>query len=233
MFSENELSHFILHLLLFKIIFNQNKVFMAYEYDVFLSYNRKYPHGKWVNENFYPLFKSYLEDALDIKEVKIFKDIEEIKSGQAWDSKIKSALLHSRIMVSIFSPAYFHSEWCKKEFAVIDYRQRRSGYQTVENPNGLIVPIKIFDGEHFPDYVNQTLQISDFNKYSRLGIDTSPTPLFVEFQDNLILWIKSVAHAYTNAPDWNEEWKNPDWINKSWENIDRLSGTSSKKPPIL
>lgn len=154
---------------------------MSYQYDIFLSYNRKFPHGDWVNDIFLPFFKSYLEDALNLREVKIFIDIDEIKSGQAFDAKIKNALIHSKIMVSIFSPAYFLSEWCKKEFAIIDYRQRQCGYLTVENPNGLIVPIKIFDGEHFPEYVNEIFQITDFNKFSRIGIQTSNTPLFVEF----------------------------------------------------
>jgi hypothetical protein len=46
---------------------------MEYEYDVFLSYNRKFPHGEWVDDIFFPLFKSYLDEALN-KDVKIFKD---------------------------------------------------------------------------------------------------------------------------------------------------------------
>jgi TIR domain-containing protein len=206
---------------------------MAYQYDVFLSYNRKYPHGKWVNETFYPFFKSYLEDALNIKEVKIFKDTDDIKSGQAWPAKIKNALIHSRILVCILSPAYFHSEWCKKEFAIIDYRQRQCGYMTTENPNGLIVPIKIFDGEHFPEYVNDELQIDDFNRFLRIGIELAATPLYIEFQDRLIAWVDSVAHAYNHAPPWNNNWVHPDWIEESWRNLDQLSSTSSKKPPKL
>ena len=206
---------------------------MAYKYDVFLSYNRKYPHGKWVMETFYPFFKSFIEEALNIEDANIFIDSEEIKSGQAWDAKIKDALIHSRVMVSILSPAYFNSLWCKKEFAVLDYRQRRCGYMTTDNPNGIIVPIKIFDGEHFPDYVNEGIQISDFNKFLRIGLESSPTPLFIEFQDHLIDWINSVAHAYNNAPEWNDEWKTDEWIEKSWEDLDKLKSIASKKPPAL
>jgi hypothetical protein len=203
---------------------------MAYKYDVFLSYNRKFPHGKWVNETFYQFFKSYLEDALNIRETRIFKDTDEIYSGQAWDLKIKNALIHSKIMVCVLSPAYFQSEWCKKEFAIMDYRQVQSGFLTIDNPNGLIVPIKIFDGEHFPPYAN-SLQIADFNKFSRLGLEK--TPLYTDFQEHLLAWMPNVTHAYNNAPEWNNDWKHPGWIEKSWNDLDKLNSSPSKKPPTL
>ena len=204
---------------------------MAYQYDVFLSYNRKFPHGDWVNDIFYPLFKPYLEEALNIKSVKIFKDTTDIKSGQAWEKKIKNAVIHSKIMVSIFSPAYFNSEWCKREFAIMDYRQRQCGFLTIENPNGLIIPLKIFDGEHFPEYAN-SLQIFDCNNFNRVGA-VKQSPLYIEFQGMLQKWVEDVAIAYNNVPEWNDAWKHADWINKSWVDLDRLNSSSSKKPPTL
>ena len=45
---------------------------MPYEYDVFLSYSRKPTHAKWVNEVFFQLFKDYLTDAANVRELRIF-----------------------------------------------------------------------------------------------------------------------------------------------------------------
>jgi len=185
---------------------------MAYKYDVFLSYNCKLPHGVWVTDAFLPLFKSYLEEALNVREVTIFKDNQEIYAGQDWDRKIKNALLHSRIMVSIFAPAYFNSEWCKKEFLIMDYRQRKCGYMSNQNPNGIIVPIKISDGDSFPEYAH-SFQMSNFNLFSRVGLQAIKTQRFIDFQDSLLDWVESVAHAHRNAPAWDDNWKHPDWIN--------------------
>ncbi len=203
---------------------------MAYKYDVFLSYNLKFPHGNWVNELFLPFFKPHLEDALNIKDVKIFKDTEEILNGQLWDKKIEDALIHSRIMVSICSPAYFNSEWCKREFAIMDYRQRRCGYMSKENQNGIILPIKVSDGEHFSEHVN-TFQIESFNDFFRLEI--KGTKLYVDLQEKILRWMKSVVHAYNNAPAWDEDWKKPEWISEALLSVNSLVSSPSKIPPTL
>ena len=91
---------------------------MAYEYDVFLSYSRKPQYLQWVENTFLGLFEHYLAETLNVRKVRIFKDDREIASGQDWSNRIKSALARSKCMVSIYTPAYFNSEWCVKEFAI-------------------------------------------------------------------------------------------------------------------
>ena len=205
---------------------------MAYQYDVFLSYNTKYPHGAWVNEVFLPFFKPYLEDALNIKNVSIFQDVSEIKSGQDWEEKILSALLHSRIMVSVLSPAYFNSEWCKKEFAVMDYRQRQLGYMTLDKPSGIIVPVKISDGEYFPKAA-KAIQIKDLNKYHRTGPGFPHTPLFVDLQGELQKWVDDVALAHRSAPEFDTCWTDNEWLEKSYSHAETLQYTRALNPPVL
>jgi hypothetical protein len=206
---------------------------MAYNYDVFLSYNRShFPHGNWVRNAFFPLFESYLSEALN-KDVEIFIDTEAISSGQAWEAKIRQALIHSRVMVSVFSTAYFRSEYCKKEFAAIDYRQRKCGYMTVDNPNGLIVPLKIFDGDLFPKYITANTHIQDFNRFALDGIETSRPPIYFEFQEELKKWTEHVRIAHENSPEWNEDWKQPNWIDDSWTDLSKLNGITSKTAPTL
>ncbi|MCI0471945.1 MAG: toll/interleukin-1 receptor domain-containing protein [Candidatus Aminicenantes bacterium] len=183
---------------------------MSYQYDVFLSYNRKFPHGQWVDEMFYPLFVPYLEDALN-QEVSVFKDTEEIKTGAAWPERLQNALTHSRCMVSIFSPAYFRSEWCMKEFSIMYRRQKRLGYMTVKKPSGLIIPVNIFDGEHFPRHASK-LQMLDCRNLYRVGEGAKHTTIYIELQGLLQEWVYDVADAVKNAPAWDAAWLEEEWL---------------------
>lgn len=204
---------------------------MAYQYDVFLSYNRKFPHGEWVNDIFYPLFVSYLEDALN-QDVRVFKDDTEIKSGEAWKLRIEKSLVYSKVLVAIFSPAYFRSEWCSKEFAVMNYRQKNLGYLSYEKPNGLVIPLKIFDGEHFPEYANN-LQMLDLIEYNRVGGGVKQTELYINLQGKLQEWVYEVAAAINAAPQWDESWNTSDWIEKTFEGLGVVVEPENIKPPTL
>ena len=195
---------------------------MGYKWDVFISYRRMPIPKRWMEEMFLPFFKDHLGEALGGREVKIFKDTDGIEGGANWSNNIKNALATSRCLVPILIPSYFHSEWCTKEIAVIHYRQEQLGFTTVNNPNGLIVPLKIHDGDFFPK-IAQELQISDFNEFYRVGAGVESTDLYVRLQDKLLVWIESVAKAINRAPDWNPDWLTDEWLETSNEKflIDR------------
>jgi len=76
-------------------------------------------------------------------------------------------------------------------------------------------------------------QISDFNNYFRVGAGFKQTPLHVELQGKLQTWIYDVAHAHKNAPEWKEDWKHPDWVNRAWEDLDKYNAKKIKKAPVL
>jgi hypothetical protein len=203
---------------------------MTYEYDVFLSYNRKFPHGQWVDDVFYPLFKPYLEDALN-KNVSIFKDTEKIEGGSAWPQRLKNALVHSKCMVAVFSPSYFRSKWCMKEFTIMNFRQKQLGYLTLEKPNGLIIPINLFDGEHFPRYARD-LQTLDCRGFNRVGDGIKSTKLYIDLQGILQKWVYDVAAAVNNAPEWDAAWKSKKWLETPIKNIQPENKTKVRKPNL-
>jgi len=190
-----------------------------------------FPHGEWVDDIFFPLFQAYLREALN-KEVTIFKDSKEIQNGNDWRLSVRKALIHSKVMVSIFSPAYFRSEWCIREFATIDHRQRKLGFLSVENPTGLIVPLRLFDGEHFPDYANslQMLNCVDFN---RIGGGVKQTNLYIELQGKLQEWAYDVAAAIERSPEWNSEWTSEDWVERPFDSLTVKQLPNSINPPSL
>ena len=205
---------------------------MAYEYDVFLSYNRKYPHGEWVNETFFPLFESYLSDALNVRKAKIFKDDREIKNGADWAKKIRKGLVCSKAMVSIFSPAYFNSEWCMREFATLYHRQCTLGFLTDDAPDGLIVPMQLFDGQHFPKFGSRH-QMLDCREYNRVGPGFKHTSQYIEFQEKLQFWVDDVAAAVNRAPAWDAAWLGKEWVEDAFDQLTLPMISDQTPPPTL
>src|SRR6478735_9255706 len=88
---------------------------MSYKYDMFLSYKHYAELRSWVFDIFFPELISSVELELGRK-IKIFKDIEEISPTEIDEStliaELGRGLVHSRCMVAIWSPSYFHSRWC-------------------------------------------------------------------------------------------------------------------------
>lgn len=184
---------------------------MAYKYDVFISYRRENTSKRWVEESFLPIFRSFLSEALGGREVTIFRDVEGIEGGQNWKAKICRALAYSKCLVPVFLPSYFHSEWCVRELSIIYDRQKKCGLNTIERPNGLIIPLKVRDGKYFPEKL-QEINILNCNDYYRIGGGFETTPRFVDFQDILSKWVEEVANAIEGAPEWDESWLSEDYL---------------------
>ena len=205
---------------------------MAYKHDVFLSYTTSPPVGDWVHEHLLCFFESYLAQALNRPDANWFVDREGISSGDSWPERINRSLARSRCMVAVWSPLYFKSEWCLHECAVMRHRERQLGYRTMQNPSGLILPINVFDGEHFLDFAKK-IKWLDCRKFLRQSKVFKFTPRFMELEDLMIEWISNdVAKAINNAPPWSEKWETKQWIDDAINNIHYTTGFSFK-PPFL
>jgi hypothetical protein len=56
-----------------------------------------------------------------------FRDQEDIKVGVEWERRLGEALQNSKALICLYSPAYFRSEWCRREWEV--FRRRELLYQ--------------------------------------------------------------------------------------------------------
>lgn len=200
---------------------------MVYEYDVFVSYTRKGLFGKWVHDIFYPVFEDFLENTLN-REVNIFIDKTNIHAGDAWPERIKYSLAHSRCLIAIWLPSYFHSNWCKCELEVMRHREKKLGYRTNSNPNGLIMPLNIFDGEHFPKFAKDINYLNCI-EYCYDG-DFKKTIGYIEFQKILKPWVVDLAESINKAPEWSEEWLKKEWIDDPINTIQQNPDYSFKQP---
>jgi hypothetical protein len=182
---------------------------MVYQHDIFLSYNHDEQMGNWVHEHLKPFMISFVGNAIN-RPVDIFIDREGIATGESWPLRLRNALAHSRCLVAVWSPLYFHSEWCRKECETILRRETQYDYRTASNPSGLVIPINVFDGEFFPDKV-KNIQWLDCKKHWVIGDGFAKTERYIEFQDLLRNWAIDVAKIITEAPPWEENWLSEDW----------------------
>jgi hypothetical protein len=84
-------------------------------------------------------------------------------------------------------------------------RERFEGYRTLTNPCGLVLPVKVADGHHFPAFARE-IQHFDCSRFARIGDGFKQTERYVEFQDDIEEWVSQVALAVDSAPEWNQEW---------------------------
>ncbi len=145
---------------------------MDYEWDIFISYRR---YGEWpsiVKDTIIPVFKHYfgealyeqcLKDSLPDREPAIFID-NTIEEGRSWPTNLAYALAKSRIMVPLWTPSYFYSDWCLAELSLMYAREHKCGYRSKSCLKRLIVPASMHDGDNFPSEAKrvQFKHLSDY-----------------------------------------------------------------------
>jgi TIR domain len=201
---------------------------MDYKYDVFISY--KSYSKEWVRDVFFPPFEFYLREIYD-DNVKIFVDWEGIEGGNAWSNRLKNALAHSKCLLPILLPTYFESEWCKKEFAVMEHRSKQYKLCTLDTPEGLIVPISIFDGDCFPASVRD-LQIVDYENFFQPNVSGyTGLEKYSDFQNEVKKLAYTVAKAIRIATVWESDWLNDEWLELPTDHLNK-DKTKILKPRI-
>ena len=177
---------------------------MAYKYDIFVSYRHDDEMADWVHKHFRPFLESFVGQALNRK-ISLFVDRDGIAGGDVWPAKLHNALACSRAMVAVWNPLYFDSPWCRRECASMMYREAKLGYGAPGHPKGLVVPVKVFDGEYFPDKASAR-QCLDCRNYWVVGEGFTKTEGYVTFQQMLQKWAPNVAAAVHGAPAWQADW---------------------------
>lgn len=174
---------------------------MDYLHDVFISYRREASWTPWTRDIFKNLLRSYLLDELPERRggPDIFVD-ERIEVGADWVDALGSHLAQSRVVVAILSGGYFGSDWCVHELDLILERAKACG----QGAAGLVIPVVVQDGEHFPDAVNR-LHSADLKKWRIAGLMKN-TPACQELSQKIGELSPMIAGAARNAPAFDEKW---------------------------
>ncbi len=182
----------------------------GYKFDVFISYCRHGSVQKWLLNHFYPKFKDCLADQM-APTPRVFVD-RSMPKGVAWPEELQKALRHSKILLPLFSPPYFESNWCMAEWKSMREREKLLGLGTLDNPQGLVYPILYSDSDNFPEEA-KTLSRWNFKKLS------TPEPVFQESRDWVLFHhqvtelAEDLVVLLKQVPDWQPNWpliKNPE-----------------------
>lgn len=69
-------------------------------------------------------------------------DRESLVTADIWETKIRSALEVSRILIAVVSPSYIRSEWCQREWTMFSQRETELREQKLlADEQGLIFPV--------------------------------------------------------------------------------------------
>ena len=198
--------------------------FNNYQYDVFISYPQYNLIKSWLSEYFFTIFFDSMFHGLG-REPKIFVDKEEISSGDSLNIKIQQALATSKTLLPIWSPMYFHRPWCRKELNFMLKRERLLGYRTNKNSGGLILPIVVGDGKHFPEPIKD-ITYRDFRDYFIDGDGFRKSEKYMEFQSEVREWTEDIVSVIQDICPWNKE-----WLDDDFEDNEELSIHYEFSPP--
>lgn len=176
---------------------------LNYEYHIFVSYRRSDDAWvRWTRDIFVKPLRSLLRPALG--DVYIFVD-EQIETGADWPTRLAKALARSRLLIPILSRDYFNSEWCRLELALMYEREKRSQLRTLQQPEGLILPFIIDDGDCFPPEI-LAMQSENIHVFANPYIQPN-SPRQEEFAEHLRSWCCCVEQALSRVPSYNPAWE--------------------------
>jgi hypothetical protein len=174
-----------------------------YEHDLFISYRRSDKHWtRWARENVADALGTLLRPSL--ADVRIFVD-EQIETGMSWPDRLARALARSRILVPLLSRAYFNSDWCRLELALMRDRESRCQLRCLSNPAVLIVPFVYDDGDCFPVEVKE-MQPREIHDYAQPFMRPD-SPNFEIFAEVLRRECPRLVAALNTVPPFDPEWE--------------------------
>ncbi|MBV6441777.1 MAG: toll/interleukin-1 receptor domain-containing protein [Haliscomenobacteraceae bacterium CHB4] len=207
---------------------------MAYEYEVFISYRRtdEPPVQTFLERSFIGVFRGLLNEMLQPNGVRIFYDRHDIRTGKKWPGTIHKGLAHSKILVPILIPSYFHREWCLREYAVFYHREQQANM----GDDGLIFPVLFTKVGDLPAHVTERIQLADFSEYN-YGEIRKDSPENKPFRKAVERFAKDVFDGLSKTPAWNPDWANnrAAWCDTPYQNLlkNRLPPPVMNTPPSI
>ncbi|GLW93425.1 TIR domain-containing protein [Actinokineospora globicatena] len=171
-----------------------------YEYDVYISYDRDSETvSPWVRHHFYPRLKELIDDNI-VEKVRVFFD-QEVGAGAKFPAAGYDALLHTKILVPVYSPKYFASEWCLAEWDSMAQREDDMGMHT----SGLIFPVVYSDSDSFPPWAVQR-PVSDLSEWNEPRIHYQDTHDYFVFRKRVNKFAAGLVRSMREAPQWQPDW---------------------------
>lgn len=198
-----------------------------YEHHIFISYRRMDPEWiRWTRDCFKRPLESLLRPALG--NVRIFFD-EQVETGASWPLRLATAHARSRILIPILCRDYFNSDWCRLELALMYDRERKLNYRSVDNPEVLILPFIIDDGDCFPDEV-QEMQGEPIHSFANPFM-CKDSPRQEDFAQHLKTCCHRIENALQSIPPFDPTWQAQNY--EQFREMFRIKRAAHKALPNL
>lgn len=200
---------------------------MDFEKDVFISYahidnepdSLNADAKGWIS-NFHTLLQKRLNKVVG-KELKVWFDETDLKGNSVFPKEIRDQFPKLKVMVSILTPGYFESKWCKEEMDTFYKEANKNAGLTVGNLSRIFKIVKTpYSQNEFKnvppsilEIVNDTLDYKFFIKKSAdLVIELNPegsvdnpnTAIFMEKLEDVVQGITKLIkklNSIDNTPD--------------------------------
>lgn len=173
-----------------------------YEYDIFLSYCRRSGSAQeWVTQQFCELLEKFLGDLMPTAP-RIYLDTR-METGSRWPDHLRRGLSQSKLMVAVWNVPYFYSPWCLAEWYTMQQRERLLDFAGARNPDGLVIPLRYADGDHF-DAEAQVRTKTDMQPWARIGPAFSASADYNDFERCVRNLAEGLADRLRGVPPWQE-----------------------------
>jgi len=147
---------------------------------------------RWVRNLFVPTLRDYLHDQLG-KKADVFDD-QRLRDGPNFDEQLYDSLGASALLVPVLTAAYFESDWCRREFAVMRERETQLGIRAEGDTRTLIIPVYLSGKARFPESIRK-MQWKDFWEYNNPDL-AEGTARRADFNDYLRAWSAQIVQAF-------------------------------------
>lgn len=152
---------------------------MAYDPHAFISYahidNEPLRPGKprWVDE-FHGALQVRLKQCMGGK-VRVWRD-EKLRGDDVFGDEILQQLAQAGLLVSVVTPRYVHSDWCKKELLAFEQAARTNGGVEVGNRSRVLKVLKtpVPPGEPVPAVLDRTLGVPFYEQVGNVARELDP-----------------------------------------------------------
>jgi hypothetical protein len=146
----------------------------------------------------------------------VFIDKTGIRAGGKWPDEIKYALHRSRVLVAIWCPPYFASNWCMAEWKSMCLREKALRIAPGRG-EPLVWPIRFADGDFFPDDAKKTQHV-DMAKWAWSEEAFRRTEGYHEFERAVRDFAERLGARLQRAPAWDAKWP--------------VARPAARKPPV-
>jgi hypothetical protein len=186
---------------------------MGYTNHIFVSYRHECRTTPWMQRVFLPELEMRLAPNR-IERLKIFDD-RDVRTGAEWPRVLYAEVAASRVMMPMLTPFYFGGEWCRRELALMMEREEQLRRNHPHREQGLLLPIRLWDGDKYPTRLTETFQVADFSKFTYMKRGARGWYLFEER-------VNALAAAVDHALDTIVPKHDPAWMDLTGDSIEPL-----------